>query len=106
MRSGSIYSVRRFFRASGNGGLHREFTTMNSFAHATASFGKPLFKHTVVFALSFAVLFGTLPQPAKALQDAQQDTQAPPPSGQAPAPQYTPETPEQLQQLVAPIALY
>jgi hypothetical protein len=61
---------------------------------------------TLVVLASFAVLFGTLPIDATASQDAQ----APEPStGQAPAPQgpaYTMETPQQLQQLVAPIALY
>jgi Protein of unknown function (DUF3300) len=36
-----------------------------------------------------------------------QDSQAPPPAqGPAPTPQYNPQSPEQLQQLVAPIALY
>jgi uncharacterized membrane protein YgcG len=51
-------------------------------------------------ALALGLLFATRPQSAAAYQDAQ-NTQAPPP-----APQYAPQTPEQLQRLVAPIALY
>src|SRR6516162_4853384 len=60
-------------------------------------------KTSLVSLLSVALLFATLPVDA-AMQDTQQ---APPPAANsAPAPQYTPQTPEQLQQLVAPIALY
>jgi len=69
----------------------------------------------VVFVLSFALLFAALPVNLSA-QDQQyppdsQDQQYPPDS-QAPAPgapqqqPYTQQTPEQLQRLVAPIALY
>jgi uncharacterized membrane protein YgcG len=55
--------------------------------------------------LSLMLLFATWPQNTAANQDAQQ--QAPPPPAQgAPAPAYAQQTPEQLQQLVAPIALY
>jgi len=55
--------------------------------------------------LSLMLLFATWPQNVAANQDAQQ--QAPPPPAQgAPAPPYAQQTPEQLQQLVAPIALY
>ncbi len=65
-----------------------------------------LLRKTLVVLASFAVLFGTLPMDATASQDAQAPPSA---AGQAPAPQgpaYQMETPEQLQQLVAPIALY
>jgi len=71
-------------------------------------------KQSIAFLLSFALLFATLPQSLSA-QDAQapppQDTQAPAPDTQAPpqggqAPAYAQQTPEQLQRLVAPIALY
>jgi uncharacterized membrane protein YgcG len=83
---------------------------MNNVRRAVSFWGAPMLKTSLVSLVSIAVLFATLPVDAMAMQDAQQDTQqaqAPPPaSGQAPAPQYTPETPEQLQQLVAPIALY
>ena len=49
--------------------------------------------------LSLTLLFATWPQNLAASQEAQ----AP---AQQQGPQYTPQTPEQLQQLVAPIALY
>lgn len=57
--------------------------------------------------LSFALLFATWPLNLSA-QDApppQEEAQAQPPNGQAPPP-YAQQTPEQLQRLVAPIALY
>jgi uncharacterized membrane protein YgcG len=62
-------------------------------------------KQSFVFLLSFALLFVTLPLDTQGSQD----PSGPPPqeSQQAPqGPQYTPQTQEQLQQLVAPIALY
>ena len=75
-------------------------------------------KRVLISALSLAFLFAIWPQKLAA-QDQQQapppaqdDQQAAPPAqdatGQAPAaaPAYTQQTPEQLQQLVAPIALY
>ena len=49
--------------------------------------------------LSLALLFATLPQSLPAQDAAAPDTQAP-------APPYAQQTPEQLQRLVAPIALY
>ena len=51
--------------------------------------------------LSLALLFATMPQSLSA-----QDAPAPDTQAQAPAPPYAQQTPEQLQQLVAPIALY
>jgi uncharacterized membrane protein YgcG len=59
--------------------------------------------------LSLALVFATLPQDLWAYQD--QDAAAPAqdaagPAQAAPAPAYTQQTAEQLQQLVAPIALY
>jgi uncharacterized membrane protein YgcG len=76
-------------------------------------------KQILVSVLSLAFLFAMWPQSLLA-QDQQappaqdpQDQQAPPPAQDAtdqapatPAPAYTQQTPEQLQQLVAPIALY
>ncbi|MFZ0979153.1 MAG: DUF3300 domain-containing protein [Candidatus Acidiferrales bacterium] len=60
-------------------------------------------KQILVSLLSSALLFATLPQGAPASPDAQtQSGQAQPPQ----APPYAQLTPEQLQQLVAPIALY
>ena len=72
-------------------------------------------RQSVVFSLSLALLIATFP-----LSLAAQDAQAPPPdqdnqevaqNGPAPgqnnqAPPYAQQTPEQLQRLVAPIALY
>ncbi|HXN27180.1 MAG TPA: DUF3300 domain-containing protein [Candidatus Acidoferrales bacterium] len=52
--------------------------------------------------LAFALLLPMLPQPVSAAQE--QDAQASAPPSQAPP--YTQQTPDQLQQLVAPIALY
>jgi hypothetical protein len=65
-----------------------------------ASFTRPrLGKQTWVSLVSLALLFATWPQNLSADQDAQA------PAQDAPAP-YTQQTPEELQQLVAPIALY
>jgi hypothetical protein len=62
-------------------------------------------KKSLVWVASLTLLFATLPCDLSA-QDPQ-DTQAPPPAqGPAPTAQYNPQSPEQLQQLVAPIALY
>jgi hypothetical protein len=55
---------------------------------------------TKLLSLSLALLFATLPQNLWAHQDAQGPEQA------VPSPPYTQQTPERLQQLVAPIALY
>src|ERR1700691_792741 len=63
-------------------------------------------------ALSLALVFATLPQNLWADQDQATPDQNPPDqsapaAGQAAAaPPYTQQTPDQLQQLVAPIALY
>ncbi|MFZ3216622.1 MAG: DUF3300 domain-containing protein, partial [Candidatus Acidiferrales bacterium] len=61
----------------------------------------------LAYALSLGLLAATWPQSLAAYQDVQdaQNAQAAPPQG-AQAPQYAPQTPDQLQQLVAPIALY
>ena len=82
-------------------------------------FPRPRFgKQILVSLLSLALLFATWPQnlsanqqapppgyPAQSQPPAQATQQAPTAPG-APAPPYTQQTPEQLQQLVAPIALY
>src|SRR5580704_12698125 len=59
-------------------------------------------RQTLACVLAFALLLPMLPQPVSAAQD--QDAQASAPPSQAPP--YTQQTPDQLQQLVAPIALY
>ncbi|MFY9645254.1 MAG: DUF3300 domain-containing protein [Terriglobales bacterium] len=63
-------------------------------------------QRSLALVLSMALLFATLPASLPA-----QDQQAPPPDNQATpqggeAPAYAQQTPEQLQRLVAPIALY
>jgi uncharacterized membrane protein YgcG len=97
--------------------MQRRFQNMNIFEDA-AEFALPRFgRQSLVLLLSFALLFATLPQILSAqdsqAQDSQaqnapapppQDTQAPAQNGQAPS--YAQQTPEQLQRLVAPIALY
>jgi uncharacterized membrane protein YgcG len=73
---------------------------MNIFEYAKGWSGPRLDRQILAFALSFALLFVTLPQNLWAIQDAQ------PPAQSSSAPPYTQQTPEQLQRLVAPIALY
>ena len=85
--------------------VQRRFKNMNIFGDA-AGFARPrLGKQIFVSLLSSALLFATWPQNLSAHQDAQALPQAPTPQA-AQAPPYTQQTPEQIQQLVAPIALY
>jgi hypothetical protein len=80
--------------------VQRKFKNMNIFGPA-AGFSKPrLGKQISVSLLSLALLFAAWPQNLPAYQDAQGPEQA------AQGQQYTQQTPGQLQQLVAPIALY
>ena len=72
---------------------------MNIFESAAEVLIIRLGKQGLVSLLSLALLFATWPQSLSA-QDAQAPPQAPP------APTYAQQSPEQLQQLVAPIALY
>jgi uncharacterized protein DUF3300 len=90
-----------------------EVQNMNIFGHAARFTGPQLAKRSLGFLLSLALLLTTWPQDLLASQDAQapaQGAQATVQGGQADqaaqAPAYTQQTPEQLQQLVAPIALY
>src|SRR5208282_576526 len=77
---------------------------MNIFRHA-AGFSRPqLGEQVLVSLMSLALLFATWPQNLPAYQDAQAPAQPPAQAAQAPA--YAQQTPDQLQQLVAPIALY
>ena len=80
-----------------------------------ARFGVPqLTKQLLASILSLALLFATVPGGLQASQDqeAPADQAAPPDQGGAPPPDqnapppYAQKTPEELQQLVAPIALY
>jgi hypothetical protein len=76
---------------------------MNIFGRA--GFARPrLGKPMIVSLLSSALLFATWPENLLAYQDAQAPPQDAPQDEQAPP--YTTQTPEQIQQLVAPIALY
>ena len=79
---------------------------MNIFGQGTGFTTLRLKKRVLGSLLSFALLFAIWPQDLPAHQDApaQATQQAPPQDGQAPP--YTTQTPEQIQQLVAPIALY
>ncbi|MGA7645500.1 MAG: DUF3300 domain-containing protein, partial [Terriglobales bacterium] len=75
---------------------------MNTFRKTPAFEILRFAKQSLAFVLSIALLFATVPISVSA-QD--QDAQAAPPQG-AQAPPYAQQTPEQLQRLVAPIALY
>jgi len=80
---------------------------MNTFMRSAILSGPRLSKQILVFITSMALLFATLPQDVWAAQypqDPAQDQSQAPAQGAPPA--YTQQTPEQLQQLVAPIALY
>jgi Protein of unknown function (DUF3300) len=75
-----------------------------------AEFSRPrLVRQFLAFLLAVGLLFATLPQNVVAAQENQDQDQsaqdqAPQPADATPA--YTPQTPDQLDQLVAPIALY
>src|SRR5271157_3604408 len=82
---------------------------MNIFGRAAGFSRHGLGKQSLVCLLSLALLFATWPlslsaQDAPAQDPQAQDTQASPQGGQTPP--YAQQTPEQLQRLVAPIALY
>jgi uncharacterized membrane protein YgcG len=80
--------------------VQRKFKSMNIFGPA-AGFSRPRFgKQISVSLLSLALLFAVWPQNLPAYQDAQAPNQP------AQEQQYAQQTPEELQQLVAPIALY
>ncbi|HSZ61155.1 MAG TPA: DUF3300 domain-containing protein [Terriglobales bacterium] len=86
---------------------------MNNLESDTVFSWRGLGKQTLACILSLALLLAAGPVSLLA-QDGPQDQDAqaaPPPDGQGPppgtqAPTYVPETPDQLQRLVAPIALY
>jgi hypothetical protein len=86
-------------------------TTLNEFMNGDGSpysSRPPQFrwgKKILASALTAGLLLAAWPQNLPAYQDAQEQNQQPAQQS-APAPQYAQKTPEQLQQLVAPIALY
>src|SRR5580704_6951666 len=82
--------------------VHRRFKNMNIFGDA-GGFTRPRWgKPMLVTLLSSALLFATWPRNLSAYQD----EQAPDPAQAAQQSPYTQQTPEQIQRLVAPIALY
>jgi hypothetical protein len=82
------------------------FNYMNIFGRALG-FLKPRWgRHSLVSLLSFGVLLSGGPRNLAAFQDSQAPPQGQAQSEDSQAPQHTPQTPEQIQQLVAPIALY
>lgn len=78
---------------------------MNKFARVIWLSSLKFGRRILVSTLSLALIFATAPLGFAAAQDPQAPPASqPPPSDQAPA--YAQQTPEQLQRLVAPIALY
>ena len=73
---------------------------MNIFRRSTGFSRTRLGKQILVSLVSLGLLFATWPQSLSAYQGPQAPAQA------GPAPPYSQQSPEQLQQLVAPIALY
>jgi len=84
--------------------VQRRFKKMNIFGNCAGDERPRWGRQILGSVLSMALVFVTLPLNLPAYQDAQ----APPPAqGQSSSqPPYTQQTPDQLQQLVAPIALY
>jgi len=78
---------------------------MTIFAHDAGFSGPGLGKQILASTLSLALLFASMPQNLSASQDQQNPPPGPPAQGAA-APAYAQQTPDQLQRLVAPIALY
>ncbi len=77
---------------------------MNIFGHVAGSSRPRLGTRSLVAFLSLALTFTAWPQNLLAQDAAAPDMQAPAQAAQAPP--YTQQTPEELQRLVAPIALY
>jgi hypothetical protein len=97
-----VFAYRRVSRAT----AQREFKKMFS-SHAARFSWARFSEEILALVLSLGLLSATWPQSLSAYQQA-----PPPPPAEAapaqgaPAPAYSQQTPEQLQQLVAPIALY
>ena len=80
--------------------METRFKLMNIFLRAAEPSRPGVARRILVSLLSLVLLFATWPQSLPAYQDAQA------PASQGQAPPYAQQTPEQLQRLVAPIALY
>jgi uncharacterized membrane protein YgcG len=85
--------------------LSKQFISSNNFPSASTFLARSVGKKALTLALAAGLIFATLPQNLNAFQDAQNAPADQSPSGTS-APAYTTQTPAQLQQLVAPIALY
>jgi hypothetical protein len=79
---------------------------MRIFGVGTGFSGSRLGKQSLVGVLWLTLLLGTWPQTVAAAQDPDSQSAQQHQDGAAQAPEHTPQTPEQLDQLVAPIALY
>jgi uncharacterized membrane protein YgcG len=97
-------SVKRIRRPT-NMKLSKQFISSNNFPSASTFLAGSLGKKALTLALALGLIFATLPQNLNAFQDAQNAPADQSASGTS-APAYTTQTPAQLQQLVAPIALY
>jgi len=87
--------------------LQNKFEKAENFQQGMGNSRPRLAKQMLGSVLSLALLFATCPEALPADQDTQ--SSGPPPAqaqGPPPTPARTPLSPEQLQQLVAPIALY
>ena len=79
---------------------------MSNFNRAAEFSTHRLAQQVLVFLLSLGLLFAACPLNVAASPAPQDQAQAQAPPDQAQAPPYTTQTPDQLQRLVAPIALY
>jgi Protein of unknown function (DUF3300) len=92
--------------------MRRRAGIMNIFGYSSGISRTGFGRRSLVCLLSVALMFVTWPLSLSAQDQQDQDAQAsPPPDAQAPpqggqTPPYAQQTPEQLQRLVAPIALY
>ena len=84
----------------------RRFEHMSNFNRAAEFSTHRLGKQVLVFLLSLGLMFTACPLTVAASPAPQDQAQAQAPPDQAQAPPYTTQTPDQLQRLVAPIALY
>ncbi len=117
----NLSTAKVILQIEASGDQKEERANMNTYRRGGGFSRSQKGKEILVAALSLLLLVATWPQslfanqetppqtqpgyPAQTPPPAQATQQAPPSAGQ-PAPRYAQQTPEQLQQLVAPIALY
>jgi uncharacterized membrane protein YgcG len=100
--------VRSESELSGHAIRLRRFRNMSIFESSSGLQHRGVVKQALALLLALVLLCGAWPRSLAAAQD-QQTPPPPPSSAQAPAqgaPPYAQQTPDQLQRLVAPIALY